>query len=293
MTSSLERQTSPRAGIVGSPRASPGRALLEVRDLSVHFEQYDRGLRRRTVAAVEQMSLTVREGEVVALVGASGAGKSILGHAVLGLLPANAREHGEIRWRGAPMAPPQRRRLAGAQTALLPQSVSHLDPTATVGSQARRAARLAGHGRRAARTRAAEAVRAQGLAESVLRLHPHELSGGMARRVLTALALMGDPALVIADEPTPGLAPESVVAVLDRLRRIADAGSGVLLITHELGAALRVADRVVVARRGRTLEEAPVEAFTGSGQALEHAYSRALWRALPQNGFELPETDAC
>ncbi|WP_241901417.1 ATP-binding cassette domain-containing protein [Nocardioides houyundeii] len=267
--------------------------LLEVHDLSVHFEQYDRGLRRRTVPAVEQMSLSVREREVVALVGASGAGKSILGHAVLGLLPANARERGEIRWRGAPVGAAQRRRLAGTQTALLPQSVSHLDPTATVGAQARRAARLAGHGRRTARARAAEALRAQGLAESVLRLHPYELSGGMARRVLTALALMGDPALVIADEPTPGLAPESVVAVLDRLRRIADAGSGVLLITHELGPALHVADRVVVARRGRTLEEAPVGAFAGSGQALEHAYSRALWRALPQNGFQLPRADEC
>ncbi|QCX29052.1 ABC transporter ATP-binding protein [Nocardioides jishulii] len=235
------------------------------------------------------MSLDVRAGEVVALVGASGAGKSLLGHAVLGLLPPNATEQGRIAWRGEDVDVAARCRLAGREVALLPQALSHLDPTASVGAQLRRAARLAGVPRPATRQVATDALARQGLDASVLRLHPHQLSGGMGRRVLTAIALMGDPALVIADEPTPGLAPESVTAVLQRLRGMADDGRGVLLITHEISAALVVADRVVVVDRGRTLDEAPASAFSGSGQLLAHPYTRALWLALPANGFRMPD----
>ncbi|WP_239456585.1 ATP-binding cassette domain-containing protein [Nocardioides solisilvae] len=279
------RQSAPSP--VDGSDAPAREALLQVEDLEISFEQYDRGLRRRTVTAVRGMSLAVHPGEVVAMVGASGAGKSLLGHAVLGMLPPNARESGRVLWRGTPVGPAARRRLAGTGTALLPQSLTHLDPTATVGAQLRRAARLAGADRRTARVRAAAALREQGLAEDVLRRHPHELSGGMGRRVLTAIALMGDPALVVADEPTPGLAPASVAAVLDRLAGIARAGSGVLLITHELDAALEVADRVVVVREGRTVETTDAGAFTGDGLRLAHPYSRALWRALPGNDFEV------
>lgn len=268
---------------------SPAAPLLEVEHLAVSFTQYERGLHRREVPAVVDMSLDVRPGEVVALVGASGAGKSLLGHAVLGLLPPNATEQGRISWRGEQADTRTRRRLAGHEVALLPQALSHLDPTATVGAQLRRAATLAGVRRSATRRVATDALAAQGLDASVLRLHPHQLSGGMGRRVLTAIALMGDPALVIADEPTPGLAPESVTAVLERLRALADEGRGVLLITHEISAALTVADRVVVVDRGRTLDEAPASAFTGSGHRLTHPYTRALWQALPGNGFRMPD----
>ena len=267
------------------PAAVP---LLSVEHLAVSFTEYDRGLRRREVPTVLDMSLDVRADEIVALVGASGAGKSLFGHAVLGMLPPNATSSGEVRWRGEEVDPAARRRLAGRGIALLPQSLSHLDPTATVGAQVRRAARLTGATRSEARQRARAAIETQGLDESVLRLHPHQLSGGMGRRVLTAIALIGAPSLVIADEPTPGLAPESVAAVLARLREIASGGAGVLLITHEISAALTVADRVVVVDRGRTLEESPASAFVGEGIGLAHPYSRALWRALPENGFRLP-----
>lgn len=264
-------------------------ALLEVRDLAISFSQYERGLRRRTVTPVRRMSLSVRPGEMLALVGASGAGKSLLAHAVLGMLPPNGWEEGEVRWQGRSVTLAERARLAGHGTALLPQSLTHLDPTATVGSQVRRAARLAGAGRREARARALEAVAAQGLEESVLDRYPHQLSGGMGRRVLTAVALLGDPALVIADEPTPGLAPDSVQAVLTRLRGLADRGTAVLLITHELMEATRYADRVVVADRGLTVDEQPVSAFAGDGELLTHDYTRALWRALPEHDFAVPE----
>lgn len=263
--------------------------LLEVEHLSVSFSQYERGLRRRTVTAVTDMSLDVHPGEIVALVGASGAGKSLLGHAVLGMLPPNATSTGSIRWRGDDVDLAERRALAGTEVALLPQSLSHLDPTATVGAQVRRAARLAGATRREARVRATAALAARGLDASVEKLHPHQLSGGMGRRVLTAAALIGDPALVIADEPTPGLAAESVAAILAHLRDLATAGAAVLLITHEITGALTIADRVVVVDRGRTLEESPASAFTGDGEQLTHPYTRALWQALPTNGFRMPD----
>ncbi|MFC6152816.1 ATP-binding cassette domain-containing protein [Nocardioides yefusunii] len=272
-----------------TPAPAPsGQPLLEVQHLAVSFTQYERGLRRRELTPVTDMSVSVNAGEVVALVGASGAGKSLLGQAVLGMLPPNATSSGVIRWQGRELDLAGRRALAGREVAFLPQSLSHLDPTATVGAQVRRSARLQGASRREAKTRALDALTSQGLDASVLKLYPHELSGGMGRRVLTACALMGSPSLVIADEPTPGLASESVTAVLDRLRGIAATGAGVLLITHEITGALTVADRVVVVDRGRSLEEAPVSAFTGHGVALTHPYSRQLWMALPGNGFQVP-----
>ncbi|MDO5503626.1 MAG: ABC transporter ATP-binding protein, partial [Actinomycetia bacterium] len=108
------------------------------------------------------------------------------------------------------------------------------------------------------------------------------------RRVLRAIALLGDPDLVIADEPTPGLGRQESDDVLNHLRAVADQGRGVLLITHDISVALRVTDRVVVAREGRTVDEAPVADFTGDGSRLQHPYTRALWNALPGNGFALP-----
>jgi peptide/nickel transport system ATP-binding protein len=166
---------------------------------------------------------------------------------------------------------------------LLPQSVSYLDPLRDVGHQLRRAAQLAGRADAAAA--AADALAARDLAPAVARRRPHELSGGMARRVLDAVATMGSPRLLFADEPTPGLHADVATAALGRLRAMADGGTAVVLITHDLPAALRVADRVVVCRAGRTVEDAPTAAFTGDGADLATDYARALWRALPANGF--------
>lgn len=260
-------------------------ALLEIDSLGVSFEQYDRGLRRRTVVALSGMDLTAHRGELVALVGASGAGKTLLAHAVLGMLPPNATETGEIRFDGAPLDVAARRALAGREVALLPQSVTFLDPVTPVGRQVRRSAELAGlPDPRAAAT---AALAARGLGPEVARRHPHQLSGGMVRRVLAAMAMMADPSLVLADEPTPGLPADAVRAVLADLRRTADDGRAVVLITHELSGALEVADRVVICRGGRTVDQARPADFRGGGPS--HPYTRALWRALPANGFLLPE----
>lgn len=257
--------------------------LLDVRDLSVTFTQYERGLRRVRLEVVTGLDLAVDAGELVAVVGASGSGKSLLAHAVLGVLPGNAETGGEIRYDGAPLDEARREVLRGREIALVPQSMTFLDPLARVGSQTRRAATLAGVADPAAAT--AEAYARLDLPAGSDRRHPHELSGGMARRVLTATATVGRPRLVFADEPTPGLHEAAVSETLRGLRALADDGAAVVLITHDLERALPIADRVAVFYAGTTVEVAPTSAFAGDGSALRHPYSRALWQALPRNGF--------
>jgi peptide/nickel transport system ATP-binding protein len=260
--------------------------VLRIENLTVSFVQYERGLRRRVVPGLTGMDLDVASGEVVALVGASGAGKSLLAHAVLGLLPPNAVEGGRVLVDGTEIAPPARRRLAGRNVVLLPQSVTFLDPVTPVGRQIRRSARLA----RLPDPRAAavEALQRHGLGPEVLRQYPHELSGGMARRVLVAMATLGRPRVILADEPTPGLQQESAETVLAELRARADAGCGVVLITHDLIAALGVSDRVVICDAGRTVDAAAPTDFRGDGEHLAHPYTRALWQALPTHGLRVP-----
>jgi peptide/nickel transport system ATP-binding protein len=258
--------------------------LLEVDDLSITFTQYERGLRRRLVTPVRAMSLQARPGEVTALVGASGSGKTLLGLAVLGLLPENASTGGRIAYDGEPLTATRRRGLVGHDIAMLPQSVSHLDPTATVGAQVGRALQLVGSDPHEAVDRLAQ----RGLGAEVLGRYPHELSGGMARRVLQAMVLAGPRRLLVADEPTPGLDPASVDRTLSELRALADAGTAVVLISHDLTGVLEIADRIVVTDHGVTLETAVPAQFEDGGAGLTHPYSRALWRAMPENGFHLP-----
>ncbi len=261
-------------------------ALLDVRGLEVDFVQYERGLRRRTVTALAGMDLTAAAGEVVALVGASGAGKSLLAHAVLGLLPPNAVERGTVTYDGVQRDAAARRLLAGAETMLLPQSVSFLDPVTPVGRQVRRSAQLAG--RDDPRSAAEAALARRGLGPEVLRLYPHELSGGMARRVMVAMATMRSPRLLLADEPTAGLPAESVRTTLAEFRELADHGCAVVVVTHELLAVLDIADRVVICSDGCTVDVADPADFTGDGSRLDHPFTRALWRALPVNGLHAP-----
>lgn len=259
-------------------------ALLEIQGLAVSFRQYDRGLRRRTITPVQEMDLTAESGELVALVGESGAGKTLLGEAVLGMLPSNAEVRGAVSFRGEQLTEKRRRALAGREMVMLPQSVTYLDPTASVGAQVGRALRLAG--RPTGRDAVVEALAARNLGADVAAHYPHELSGGMARRVLLAMALAGSPDLVFADEPTPGLDADSVRAIFAELRAIADAGTAVVAVSHDLSQILDVADRVVVCQGGRTVEDVPPSAFLDGG--LRHPYSKALWQALPSNGFHVP-----
>jgi peptide/nickel transport system ATP-binding protein len=154
-----------------------------------------------------------------------------------------------------------------------------------VGSQVARAAVLAGS--KDPSSSAREAMKRLDLPGRAAGLYPHELSGGMARRVLTATATVGRPQLILADEPTPGLQPEVVKETLKGLRSMADDGAAVVLITHDLVGALGVADKVAVFYAGTTVEVTSVANFSCDGERLRHPYSRALWKALPANGFRI------
>jgi peptide/nickel transport system ATP-binding protein len=123
------------------------------------------------------------------------------------------------------------------------------------------------------------------LHSKVKNLFPFQLSGGMARRVLVASAIAGGAKLIIADEPTPGLHPEVAKETFRHLRELADLGSGVMLITHDIATAVEVADDIAVFYAGTVVEVAPAKDFTGKGELLRHPYSKALWNALPQNEF--------
>jgi peptide/nickel transport system ATP-binding protein len=258
--------------------------MLSVRNLSIEFSRYGKGWQRRTLHPVRDLSLTIESGEILAVVGSSGSGKSLLAHAILGLLPGNARSSGEILFDGEPVTPRTVARLRGKRIALIPQSVAYLNPLSRVGSQVYRASRLSGQCCRDAARRTDHAFDRYRLESRVKSMYPFQVSGGMARRVLTATATAGDAELLIADEPTTGLDPTVARQSLTHLRELADAGKGVMLITHDIDAAVTIADRVAVIYAGTTVELTPALAFT-SGGGLLHPYTRALWNALPQQDF--------
>lgn len=254
--------------------------ILDIRDFSVSFEQYEKGFRKTGLPVIRNLDVTVHEGEMVAVVGSSGSGKSLLAHGILGILPYNASTGGELLYDGAPLTKERQKALRGNEIVLVPQSVAFLDPLMKIGPQIRKGRKDKASGEKLRRI-----FEGYHLKEEVQELYPFELSGGMNRRILVSTALMGNPRLVIADEPTPGLHMDMVRRVMSHFRELADKGAGVLLITHDLEQALEVADRVVVFYAGTTVEEADAADFR-SEETLRHPYTRALWRALPQNGFQ-------
>ena len=167
----------------------------------------------------------------------------------------------------------------------MPQAITYLDPTAVARRQVAWAATTAQrfHGKAQAEQAAREELLRYGLPEVAHKRYPHQLSGGMARRVLTAIATVSHADLLIADEPTSGLDPEVCGMALQHMRSLADAGKAMLVITHDLDAVRHVADRIVVMQAGRTVETVDAATFA-SGQA-QHPFTRALYHALPQNGF--------
>ena len=252
--------------------------LLRIKHLSVTFTQYDGWFSRKTLPVIRDLSLRVSRGEMVAVVGSSGSGKSLLAHAVMGVLPYNGSCGGDIYYKGKQLTTKRIKQLRGNKIVLVPQSVSYLDPLMKVGEQ------VAGGKDRISLEKSRKALTRYGLDKEVDNMYPFELSGGMARRVLIGTAVVEKPELVIADEPTPGLHMEAAVRVLSHFREIADEGAGVLLITHDLELALKTADRIVVFYAGTAVEEAACVDFNQEA-ALRHPYTRALFRAMPEHGF--------
>lgn len=257
--------------------------ILKIEHLNISFRQYESGTHQTQLDVIRDLDVEVREGEMVAVVGSSGSGKSLLAHAVLGILPYNAVQGGRIFYRGSELTRERIERLRGNEIVMVPQSLSYLDPLVKIGKQIKR-------GRKDKKT--ADKLRGifkrYDLNEEVEELYPFELSGGMNRRILISTALIEEPRLVIADEPTPGLDLRVAKRAMGHFRELADMGAGVLVITHDLELALETADRVVVFYAGCTIEEAYRSDFEKE-ENLRHPYTKALWRALPQHGFQFIE----
>ncbi len=279
---------APRAG---GP-AVPADTVLSVEGLSVSVDT-EAGPR----VLVQGVSFSLRRGETLAIAGESGSGKSITSLAVMGLLPRNVRASaGAVRLAGADLLslPESRMRsLRGDRVAMIFQEpMTSLNPVMTVGAQLIEAIRA--HQpvpRREARARAIEALRAVRLSEPERRLDqfPHELSGGMRQRVMIALALALRPDVLIADEPTTALDVTVQREVLDLLRDLRrEMGTAIVLITHDMGVVAEMADRVIVMKDGRTVEEGPVRAIFGSPR---EPYTRVLLEAVPRMGLRPPQPE--
>ena len=265
-----------------------GHHLLQVSHLSVGFRMYEAGdsrltAKQRLANVIEDLSISVHAGEIVAVVGASGSGKTLLADSIMGLFEPNALVKGEIWFDGELMDASSLARVRGNGISLVPQGVSHLNPLMKVGRQVEGPGRLRSQ-RAGRRARRVELFERYGLAQEVAELYPHQLSGGMARRVLLCTALMDDPKVIIADEPTPGLDLPLAIAALSDFRAFADGGGGVMLITHDIELALGVADRVAVFKDGTVIEETAVSNFARP-DLLAHPFSRALWHAMPDHDF--------
>ncbi|WP_339230185.1 ABC transporter ATP-binding protein [Oceanobacillus sp. FSL K6-2867] len=255
-------------------------SILEVKNLSVSFKQYTTGMKQKNLQVISDLNVSLEAGKILAVVGASGSGKSLLAHAILGVLPSNARISGSMLYEGEELTHARKIALRGKEIALVPQSVNYLDPLMKVGKQVRTAART-GNPEEAQK----KVFERYQLKPEVAGMYPFQLSGGMARRTLLATAIVSGAKVIIADEPTPGLDPAVMKEALGNFRELADSGCAVMLITHDIDSALTIADEIAVFYAGTTVEIASVDDFTGKGEALRHPYSKALWRALPQNDF--------
>src|SRR6266702_1851792 len=258
-------------------------AILAIHDLHVTI-----GRRTNATNVLRGASLEVGAGEVRGLVGESGAGKSMLGRAVLGLLPANAIiAAGSIHFEGRDlvgMGERERRSLLGRRIALIPQDpMTSLNPVKRVGAQIANLLRHhLGLSKRDALARASELLAEVAIRDPkrVLELYPHEISGGMRQRVLIAMAFACDPSLVIADEPTSALdvtVQRQVLQLVERLRR--RHGAAILFVTHDLGVVAKICRTTTVLHAGRVLEEGETADVLAKPR---HPYTRALLAATPR-----------
>ena len=266
-------------------------ALLEIDALHVEF-----ALQGATLHAVDGLSLTLDEGEVLGIVGESGSGKSVAMLALMGLVgfPGTVRAK-RLAFAGQDLLhlpERQRRALAGRDVAMIFQDPgASLNPSFTIGFQIGEVLRHhLGLDRRAAQRRSIELLEQVGIPAAANRLHdyPHQLSGGMNQRVMIAMAIACNPRLLIADEPTTALDVTIQKQILDLILGLQQKhGMGLIMITHDMGVVAETADRVVVQYRGKKMEEADVLSLFENPQ---HPYTRALLSALPENakGDRLP-----
>ena len=262
--------------------------LLEINNLSVDFPS-----RRGQVTAVNKVSISVAKGEVLGLVGESGAGKSTVGNSVINLLePPGYISGGEIIFEGTridQMSNEEMRKIRGARIGTIFQDPqTSLNPLMTIGKQLSETLvetlKISGS---SARQKSVELLDSVGIPNPVQRLnaYPHQFSGGMRQRVVIALALAGDPDLVIADEPTTALDVSILKQILDLIKSLCKQRNlGVVIVTHDIGVIAEIADRVAVMYNGQLVEEGKVKQVL---QKPKHEYTKSLISAVPSGDQKL------
>ena len=260
-------------------------ALLKVEGLATHFHTRD-----GVVKAVDEISFSVRKGEILGLVGESGCGKSVTSLSIMGLVPHPGRvERGKVIFDGMDLSTMSKKELAQLRgdriSMIFQQPSSALNPVMTAGLQIEEVFEL--------HREMTEDVREEKAVEMLARVgipdpgrralaYPHELSGGMAQRVMIAMALACEPDLLIADEPTTALDVTIQAQILDLMRALQrESKTAVVLITHDLGVVAEMADRVAVMYAGEIVEEADVEILFSSPK---HPYTRGLLGSIPVLG---------
>ncbi len=277
---------SARARDAAAPRHEPGAPLLEVSGLRVRFRS-----RGGTVHAVQGISFTVEPGQTLAIIGESGSGKTVSAYAVLGLLPRTAQVSGSVRFKGVEIVGLGERQLQehrGRNVAMIFQNPERsLNPTMKVGNQITEAIRR--HlplSRGQAHERAIELLRMVRIPAAERRFHeyPHQLSGGMRQRVIIAIALACEPALLIADEATTALDVTTQAQIMDLLLDLqAQLGTALVMISHDLALAASYAEEIMVMYAGRVVEQASAEDLFAS---VRMPYTRALLDAVPRVELE-------
>lgn len=242
------------------------------------------------VRAVNGVDLTIREGEILGLVGETGCGKSVLGLSIMQLLPPNTRVRGKIIFRGKDIGglpPGEMRKIRGKEIALIPQDpASALNPVLKIGFQVAEVFHWQKGLPWPGSWQGAEKIlRYLELPDPAKRVHhyPHQLSGGMKQRVLAAMGMAGEPSLLIADEPTKGLDALVRVQVVEGLRQLTRrTTAALLLITHDLKVAAGLCDKVAVMYAGEIIEAGPTGDILSSPR---HPYTRGLLSSLPSRGM--------
>ena len=255
--------------------------ILEVKNLNIGFNMYDKLLNQKLHQMIFDLNVTIKKGEILAIAGSSGSGKSLMAHAILGILPKNAVVSAEIKFKNEIVDENRLSQLRGKEITFVPQSIAYLDPLMTIEDQLMR--------KDINKQDFFKVMDTLGFTKADLGKYPFQLSGGMARRVLIANTILSKADLIIADEPTPGLSLDLAIEVLNHFRNMANDGKGILLISHDIDLVCNIADRMSIFYGGHILETLNTKDFLKGEKYIRHPLTKAFWKALPQNDFE--ETD--
>ena len=255
--------------------------LLNVRNLTVQF-----GPARQPIAAVSEASFSVEQGQIVGVVGESGSGKTTMCTALMRSLPDSARVSADIDFDGQSLltlSVAQMRAIRGRDIAMILQNpMTSLDPLFTIGNQTQEVLQLRRAGAQATEQDAVALLRKVRITapEMRVRQYPHQMSGGMKQRILTAFATASSPKLLIADEPTTALdatVQEEILSLFCEIRDTSNAA--IIIVTHDLGVVRRISDRTIVMYAGRIVEAGPTKRVFGAPQ---HPYTQGLIGSMPQ-----------